>query len=272
MAVVGDSTKLTSLQNERVKRAVRLRTGRSRNDPPLLFVEGFRQVRRAVENGVKPAELYFCPALYQGKNEPLLVSLVAAQGVDAVECTETVFRKLADRDRPDGVIALVPELRAKLASVSLPPDPLVLACERIERPGNLGALFRSADAAGASAVLVCDRCTLVNDPRTVRASVGTVFSLPVVEASSKEAIRWLKARGLRIVAASPDAKEDFTQADLSGPVAVVVGTEQHGLTGAWTSAADALVRIPMKGQADSLNVTSAAVLLLYEALRQRPTP
>ena len=261
--------KLSSLQNERVKRAVRLRTGRSRKDPPLLFVEGFRQVRRAMENGVKPAEFYYCPTLYQGENEPALVAKAAASGAELYECTEAVLRKLAERDRPDGIIALVPEVRRELASLNLPANPLVLVCERIERPGNLGTILRSADGAGVHAVLVCDRCAAVNDPRVVRASVGTLFALPVVETGSAEALAWLKERRIPILAATPDANTDYAKADMTGAVAIVVGTEQHGLSARWIEEALTRVRIPMLGQADSLNVAAAATILAFEAARQR---
>ena len=269
MAVVDDSRKLTSLQNERVKRAVRIRTGRSRKDPPLLFVEGFRQVRRAMENGVNPTELYHCPALYQGENEPALVAKAGAAGAELYECTEAVLRKLAERDRPDGIIALVPEVRRELASLDLPANPLILVCERIERPGNLGAILRSTDGAGVHAVLVCDRCAAVNDPRVVRASVGTLFAIPVVETGSAQALAWLMERRISILAATPDARTDYTKADMTGPIAIVVGTEQHGLSSKWLEKAAVRVRIPMRGQADSLNVAAAATILAFEAARQR---
>jgi TrmH family RNA methyltransferase len=153
----------------------------------------------------------------------------------------------------------------------LPPAPLLVVAEAIEKPGNLGTILRSADAAGAHAVIVCDRCTDINNPNVVRASIGTLFSLPVVEAAGDEALDWLAGRSIRTVAASPHAAALYTEADLAGGVAIVLGTEQYGLSERWMRRADLTVRIPMLGQADSLNVASAATLLLYEAVRQRGT-
>jgi TrmH family RNA methyltransferase len=141
--------------------------------------------------------------------------------------------------------------------------------EAIEKPGNLGTILRSADAAGADAVLVCDRCTDVFNPNVVRASIGTLFSLPVVEVSTDEALPWLRARGIRILAATPAADTLYTDVDLAAATAIVVGTEKVGLSSRWMSEADVRVRIPMRGQIDSLNVASATTLLLYEAVRQR---
>ena len=142
--------------------------------------------------------------------------------------------------------------------------------ESIEKPGNLGTILRSADAAGAAAVLVCDRCTDVQNPNVVRASVGTLFSLPVVECTTAEAVPWLAERGFRILASTPHAEAFYTDYDLTGPTAVVVGAEQVGLKDAWLmSEACSRVRIPMLGQCDSLNVAAATTILLYEVVRQR---
>jgi TrmH family RNA methyltransferase len=173
------------------------------------------------------------------------------------------------RDRPDGLLAVVPQRHLGLGELAPPPDPLLLVCERIEKPGNLGTMLRSADAGGVHAVIVCDRCTDLHNPNTVRASIGTLFSLPVAEAPSAEAVRWLKERGIAIVAATPSATQHPADIDLARGAAIVVGAEQYGLTDAWLEAADLRVRIPMLGQADSLNVAAAATILIYEAARQR---
>jgi TrmH family RNA methyltransferase len=148
-------------------------------------------------------------------------------------------------------------------------DPLLVIAEAIEKPGNLGTILRSADAAGADGVIVCDRCTDIYNPNVVRASVGTLFTLPVVEASSAETLDWLKKRNIKIVAATPSAEKEFTDADLVGGIAMAVGAEQLGLTELWMQASDIQVRIPMHGIADSLNVATATTLLLYEVVRQR---
>lgn len=260
---------VSSLQNAGVKEVVKLRQRSHRDDHALLIVEGYREVKRALDNRVSVLKLFFCPALYQGKNEPALVARCAAAGVPLFECTEPVFRKIAYRDRPEGLLALCPQVRRTLADLQLPPNPFVVVAEHIEKPGNLGTMLRTADAAGVDALVVCDRCTDVNNPNVVRASIGTLFTVPVAEASSADTLAWLKQHGIRALAASPHATKNYTEVDMTGPLAVVVGAEQFGLSDAWLDGADELVRIPMRGQADSLNVAAAATILLYEVVRQR---
>ena len=148
-------------------------------------------------------------------------------------------------------------------------DPFLIIAEAIEKPGNLGTILRSADAAGVDGVIVCDPCTDIYNPNVVRASVGTLFTIPVVEAAGQETLQWLQEKGIKVVAATPSAEEEFTQTCLTGPVAIAVGTEQLGLSALWMDASAIKVRIPMHGVADSLNVATATTLLLYEVVRQR---
>jgi TrmH family RNA methyltransferase len=176
---------------------------------------------------------------------------------------------MAYRDRPDGLLGLSPQIGAGLSTLALPENPLLLVAESIEKPGNVGTMLRSADGAGVDAVIVCDRCTDINNPNVVRASVGTLFSRPVLEAGSADTRAWLKNKGIQIVATTPDANLLYTEADLTKPTAVVVGAEQYGLHEDWLKEADCKVAIPMRGQCDSLNVAVAATILLYEAVRQR---
>jgi len=262
-------TLITSVQNPRVKQIVRLRQRSHRDTEGLMIVEGFRELRRALDNQYRPVDLFYCPDLFQGANEPGLIDRCREAGATLFECSRPVFEKIGYRDRPDGLLALGPQIRRTLADLSLPVNPLLVVAEAIEKPGNLGTILRSADAAGVHALIVCDRCTDLNNPNVVRASIGTLFSVPVAEAASPETLDWLRARGIRILAATPHAEADYFDVDLSGPVALVVGAEQYGLSDLWMKAADLQVRIPMLGQADSLNVSSATTLLLYEAVRQR---
>lgn len=267
---MNEPQKITSLQNPRVKDVVKLGRRPHRDEAGLLVVEGYRELRRAVANGWKPNALFYCPPLYLGHNEPEVVESCRRAGAELFECAESVFCKMAYRDRPEGLLATGPQVRWKLAELApKTPAPLLVIAEAIEKPGNLGTLLRSADAAGADAVLVCDPTTDINNPNVVRASIGTLFSLPVVEAAPEEALAWLRARGIRVLAATPHAEQDYTQADMTGGTAVVVGSEQYGLKTFWMEHADLKVRIPMLGQADSLNVSAAATILLYEAVRQR---
>lgn len=263
------ATVITSLQNERVKLAVKLRDRGARDATGLMLVEGYRETKRALDNGVRPSAFFFCRPLFLGTNEDALLAAAAATGAEMFDCSEPVFRKMAYRDRPDGLLAVAPARRRGLADLALPPNPLLLVMEHVEKPGNLGTMLRSADAGGVHAAIVCDRCTDVFNPNAVRASIGTIFTVPVVEVSSDEAIAWLRARGIRILAATPSAERLHTDCDLTCGVAVAVGSEQYGLTGRWMEEADERVRIPMLGQSDSLNVAAAATILIFEAVRQR---
>jgi TrmH family RNA methyltransferase len=260
---------LTSPANPRVKAVVRLRQRSHRDELGLMIVEGYRELKRAVDNGHFPSDLFVCESLFQGSNEPTLIERCVQAGAHVLRCTPAVFAKMAYRDRPEGLLAVAPQVRRGLDSLAPPSDALVVVAEAIEKPGNLGTILRSADAAGACAALVCDRCTDVNNPNVVRASIGALFSLPVVETTTDDAMKWLGERRFRIVATSPHAQQVYSDADLTGNVAIVVGTEQYGLTDRWMESAAVKVRIPMRGQSDSLNVAAATTILLFEAARQR---
>jgi TrmH family RNA methyltransferase len=188
--------------------------------------------------------------------------------IDVVEVGERAFEKLAYGDRSDGVVLVVRAPRSALADLQLPPDPLVVVTDDVEKPGNVGAILRSADAVGASAVIAAGGTDLFN-PNVIRASVGTVFSMPIAAAPAGEVAAWLRERGLRILATRVDAELLHVDADLTGSVAVVLGSEAEGLSDAWRDHDVEAVRLPMAGVADSLNVSVAAAVLLYEAWRQR---
>ncbi len=225
------------------------------------MIEGAREVSRAVENGWRPVELWLCPEL--GAAVP------DTPDYEWFQCSRAVFEKISYREGPDGVLAVGPLVGRTLAELKLPPNPLILVAEGLEKPGNLGALLRTADGAGADAVIVCDSATDLNNPNVIRASIGTLFYLPVAEASSEETVAFLKEKGIKILSAVPDAATVYTDIDLSEPVAIVVGAEDKGLSGIWKSGADVNVKIPMLGKNDSLNVSVSAAILLYEAVRQR---
>jgi RNA methyltransferase, TrmH family len=254
---------ISSLQNPGVKEVVRLRERRERDKSDLFLIEGYRELLRAVDGGVVLERLYTCPELFLGSNEG---ALIGRAGAEVLECTEAVFRKLSYRDRPDGLLAVAKQRHRKLGELS---GSLFVIAEAIEKPGNLGTILRSSDAVGVDGVIVVDRCTDVHNPNVVRASVGTLFTVPVVEATSGETLAWLCERKIRTLAATPAAEASYTEVDMTGPLAIVVGTEQLGLSDKWMEGADLKVRIPMRGVADSLNVAMATTVLLYEALRQK---
>jgi TrmH family RNA methyltransferase len=217
--------------------------------------------------------LFVCSAFFLGSNEQALIQRVAEMGAEILECAPEVFRKISYRDRPDGLLAIAPQMHTNLQMLEQllvsQPNPLLVVAEAIEKPGNLGTILRSCDAVGAHALIVCDRCTDIHNPNVVRASVGTLFTVPVVEAKGEEVLRWLRSKKIQILAATPSATHLYTEVAMKGPLAIAVGTEQLGLSHAWMSEADLQVRLPMCGVADSLNVATATTVLLYEALRQR---
>jgi TrmH family RNA methyltransferase len=261
---------LTSLANPKVKHVVKLRQRSHRDEAGQMLVEGYRECKRALDNGYQPEMLFYCEELYlKNLNEPEIVRQCRERGAELYACSKPVFEKMAYRERPEGLLIVGPQCSRKLADLQLPQHALVVVAESIEKPGNLGTILRSADAAGVHAVIVCDRCTDVHNPNVVRASTGTLFALPVIEAESDEAIAYLRERGFCILAATPHTEKLHSEVPLTGNVAIVVGTEQYGLTEKWMNAADQRVRIPMFGLADSLNVASAATILLFEAVRQR---
>ncbi len=258
---------ITSPQNPRVKQVVRLRDRRHRDEEGLLIVEGAAELALALAGSARPQAVYYCPALGL-KPEELLAAAIRA-GAEVVEVSAPVFAKMAYRENPDGVLAVLAIVRRGLDDLPTSERPLYIVAEAVEKPGNLGALLRSADAAGATGVIVCDPATDLSNPNVVRSSRGTLFTVPVAEASSEETIAWLRHHSVAIVAATPHASLLYTHADLRGPVAIAVGTEDVGLSPAWLTQAGVAVQIPMLGQVNSLNVATAATLLLYEALRQR---
>ncbi len=260
---------ISSAANPRVKDAVRLRQRSHRDECGLMLVEGFREIKRALDNRYRPQTLFTCPGFFLGAHEDALIDQALAAGARRLDCTREVFAKLSARDRPDGLLAVGPQLRSRLEDLRLPADALVVVAESIEKPGNLGTILRTADAAGVQAVLVCDRCTDIHNPNVVRASIGTLFALPVVETSTEAALSFLRSGGFQILAATPHARRLYTEPDLTRPTALVVGSEQYGLSERWLAAADVPVRIPMLGQCDSLNVAAATTILLFEATRQR---
>ena len=259
---------ITSLQNPQVKDAVKLRNRSNREKAGRMIIEGTTEITRAVRNQYSIEKIFLCPETTDSTHNDIVEECRSA-GTEIIECSEQVYRKISYRDSPNGLIAIAPAISNSLASLDPSSATLLLVAESIEKPGNLGAIIRSADAAGANAVIVCDRSTDISNPNVIRASIGTIFCIPVIEASSDETITWLKANHIKICATSPDAKTTYTDTDMTGPSAIVLGTEHEGLTDKWLNAAQSKLQIPMLGKSDSLNVSASATILLYEAVRQR---
>ncbi len=232
-------------------------------------MEGYREILRATETGWTFIELYFCSELYLDSDADKLVSKIHELGIPIFQCSEAAFRKMSYRDTPDGLMALSPLVGKTLDELELPKNPLLLIAENLEKPGNLGTILRTADATGVDAVVVCGHKTDINNPNAIRASIGTLFFMPIAEASTEETLQWLEKQNIRSIAAIPNADQKYTAADMRGGTAIVVGAEDDGLSSHWKSSANIQVGIPMLGKNDSLNVSTAAAILLYEALRQR---
>jgi RNA methyltransferase, TrmH family len=259
---------IVSPANPRIKHLVALRRRRVREQAGVTLVEGYEELRLALSAGVRPQVLYYCRDL-AAPGTLGLAGQVADAGGEVVAVSKPVFGKIAYREAPDGWLAVVPAVPTSLAGLPDEGRPLVLICEGVEKPGNLGAILRTADAAGVTAVIAADPVADWGNPNVVRASKGTVFSVPVAAAPSGDVLRWLAGRALTLVVASPAARTPVTEVDLTGPVALAVGSEKAGLPAQWLGVADHQVHIPMFGRADSLNVATSAALITYEAVRQR---
>ena len=260
---------LASPSNPRIRAAVRLRDRRERDATGLTLVDGARELRRALDARVDVVEAFVCEPLLAGEDARAVLDALRRRDVTVTTTTELAFAKLAFGDRSEGLVAVVRAPSLALADLVVPAEPLIVVIEGVEKPGNVGAVLRSADGAGVDAVIAASPRTDLANPNVIRASAGTIFSVPMAAASTDDVRRWLLDRGIRIVAARVDGALDYTSADLTGAVAIVLGSEAEGLTGTWAGADIVTIRLPMLGIADSLNVSVSAAILAYEARRQR---
>lgn len=264
---------ISSLQNTRIKELVKLAKRRDRDERRVTIVEGTREIGHALHAGIVPLEVYLCPELATGPaNQPLIArceELARQRQTSLVTVTPAVFAKIAYREESGGLLLVIPYVTQPLARLSVAHAPFFTVIEGVEKPGNLGAILRTADAAGVDGVIVCAGATDVHNPNVVRASLGALFTVPLAEARTDAVIQWLQQQQIQIVAASPEGTQDYIVPDYRAPVAVVMGSEAYGLAPVWLSAAQAVVRIPMHGTVDSLNLSAATAILLYEVVRQR---
>ncbi len=251
----------------RVKQFVNIKRNRAGTPPRAVTLEGLWALRHALDARTPIECVFACPALLRGDESHLRIEEAMNRGARAYEVSERVLCRMVDRDGPDGLAALGFLRAHQLVDVRVEATTRVAVLDRMELAGNLGAVIRCADGAGAAAVILTERRIRVTHPLVVKASMGTIFSMPVVDATVDDVVAWSRRHRVRIIAADPNAAVSYRDADYSGPVALVLGSERHGLSGAWRAAADLLVSIPMRGRADSLNVGHAAALLLYESLR-----
>ncbi len=260
---------ITSAQNPKIKRLLQLQQKSSeRRKAGLFVVEGIREVERCVEKGYEIDTIFY---LNKPMAENISEIIEKNKGIKLFEVSPTIYEKIAYRGSTEGVIAEVKTKDKTLKDLNLSKNPLVVVLESVEKPGNLGAILRSADAAGADALIVCDPLTDLYNPNLIRNSTGAIFSVPCVACTSEECIKFLKENNIQILTAQLQDSELYYDTDMKRGTAIVMGTEATGLTDIWRKAADAHIRIPMLGITDSLNVSVSAAILLYEAVRQRKT-
>lgn len=257
--------RITSAQNPKIKMLLELQAkSKARKQSGLFVVEGVREIEHCVCCGYEIHTLFVCPEICGTSAVEEL-----AQSPQIIEVSQQIYDKLAYRGGTEGMIAEVKAKAHSLEQLKLKKNPVVMVLESVEKPGNLGAVLRSADAAGADAVIICDPLTDLYNPNLIRASIGAIFTVPVAACSSEEAIRFLKDRNFKILTAQLQDSHLYYDTDMTGPTAIVMGTESTGLSDLWRKAASAHIRIPMLGRLDSLNVSVSAAILLFEAIRQR---
>jgi RNA methyltransferase, TrmH family len=258
---------ITSTRNPAVKNLVLLQEKPgARKDQNLIVIEGVREVSLAISNGFELTSLFICSGILNENDRNKFF------GLKVPECntvSEEVFRKIAYREDSGGIVALARPKRLKLTDLILNAAPLILVLETIEKPGNLGALLRTADAANLDAVIVCDPQTDIFNPNAIRSSIGCIFTMQVVTATSLETISWLKKKNIASFATALTATNFYHQTDFRNPSAIIMGSEANGLSKTWLDHADNLIKIPMLGKIDSMNVSASAAIVIFEAKRQR---
>ncbi len=259
---------LSSPQNARIKRVAKLRKRRDRLAEGVTIVEGIEELQRAASAPGGFTEIYTMERLVSPAGQDL-IDAAEAKGAPVFDVSPELFHKIAIRENADGIVAVVPSPVVGLNDLELSDSPLILVAEAIEKPGNLGAMLRTADAAGVDAVILCDPTTDATNPNVVRASLGCLFTVPVAEASFAETVEFLRSNGITPLVTTPEASKAHFEVDLTGPIGLVIGSEHGGASSAWLEGTHEKLLIPMAGAADSLNAAMSAGIVLYEAVRQR---
>ncbi len=262
---------IQSPHNPRVKNLVRLRNARHRKRQGLFLIEGHRETSRALDRGVALQTLFYCPEDIKSDEAHEVVRRAKEQTIEVVQLSSAAFAKASHRENPDGLLAMAQVWETALEEIRFTTSALLLVVERVEKPGNLGSLIRTAEAAGADALILTDAVADIFNPNVIRNSQGALFGFPVVVCANESALAWLMAKGIQVLATTPEANEEYWRADLKAAVAIVVGSEKDGLSDFWLNSATHRLKIPMAGRSDSLNVNVAAAIALFETVRQRST-
>lgn len=258
---------ISSLQNPAIKNVVKLSKNRERQQQQLFVIEGARELSLALQSNYTVESVYVCREMFEKTKYPDVLNSFPDSIIS--EITPVVFEKIAYRENSDGVVTLAKPKSHTLNDLKLSQNPFVIILESVEKPGNLGAILRTADAAGVDAVIVCDPQTDLYNPNVVRSSVGGLFTVQTAVCSSNDAIAWLEANKVTSYAAELQAAEFYQDVDFTQPSAIVMGTEAEGLTDFWLKNTTKRIKIPMRGKIDSLNVSVSTAVLTFEAMRQR---
>jgi len=260
---------ITSIANQKIKDVVKLRDSVSCRKNNLFIIEGCREISLALTAGINIKELYFCRNFFKGIKEEEAITLSGNRNSVIYEVNRKVYKKIAYGKRREGLIAVAEQPKYKLADIQLTANPFLVVAERIEKPGNLGAILRTIDAAGSDGLIAVDSLTSVYNHKVVRASVGTIFTKPVITTSSQELVAWLEKQDIIIICADPAGSLAYTLVDFKKPTVLILGSEKKGISSFWKNQASVIASIPMEGKADSLNVSVTAAVFIFEALRQR---
>ncbi len=267
------NTQITSDKNKKIKKIIKLKNKNKREKYSLFLIEGFRELEKAINSKIKIESLFVCKTFLLKSSKYALIEQIKNSSIPIYECTKQVFEKISYRDTPDGLIAIAKSFKKELkelkAIIKDKKDPLIVVLQAIEKPGNLGAILRVAAAIKVDAIVVCDPKTDIFNPNVVRSSVGSLFTIPIFVSDSKNIISFLNENKIDIVSTTSHAKVIYTDIDFKKPVALVFGTEKDGLSDIWMKHSKCLVKIPIYGDIDSLNVAQCTTILLYEVIRQR---
>jgi len=256
--------KISSTNNIQIKNIIKLRKGIERKKQNLMIIEGYQEISIAISAGIEIKNVFYCEYLNK-KKKTTPISLQK----NIIEVEENVFKKISLRDNPDGFLATATPVQTSLGSIKLQKNPLVIILESVEKPGNLGAILRTADAVKADCLILSNPKTDIFNHNVIRSSLGTIFTNQIATGTNEEVIKWLRKNKIKIFAATPNTKKIYTESNLSGKVAIVIGTEHDGLSNDWLSQADEKIKIPMSGKIDSLNASVSAGVIVFEAFRQR---
>jgi len=267
---VGNIFDITSLQNPNIKNAKALKLAKHRKKQHKFLVEGIRLVKEAMDCNALLETIFFCPNKLRSAIGLELVKIAEAKEINCISTPLRVFKSMSERDNPQGIIAVVHQLEPSLENISLDKHTLIVVAHELQEPGNLGTIIRTADSAGASGIVVTGTSVDLFDPKAVRATMGSIFSIPVVRMKEiNEFKRWAFQKNIKLIATSPNADRYYFDLEYKEPVAILLGNEARGLNASALDGTHKVVKIPMIGKADSLNVASAAAILIYEVVRQR---